>query len=84
MRGRWSALASVLVGCAGTPDQGSPRGVAEALVAAMDRADADRALQLYAPEDRLVYRKGARDDEESDRWDLVRFNGDEPWFYVPR
>lgn len=32
----------------------------------------------------LIYRKGARDDEDTERWDFIRFAADGPWWFVPR
>lgn len=42
------------------------------------------AVEVYRGRLTLVYRKGARDDEDDERWDFVRFAPGEPWWYVPR
>lgn len=49
-----SALAvATFAACGGDLDQSSPRGVATALASAMDRGDADRAMSLLAPVDKV-------------------------------
>lgn len=45
---------------------------------------ARRAVEVHRARLTLVYRKGARDDEDQERWDFVRLGPDEPWWYVPR
>lgn len=145
--------------CGGGHDQSSPRGVAEAIVRAMDRGEADVTLSLLAPEQRvreafeckndglgralararddvrasyeelrqtgvrvtlagfdgkgseslrlaageswrdcvarapvevhrarltLVYKKGARADEDGERWDFVKLPPDDLWWFIPR
>ncbi|MCC6622031.1 MAG: hypothetical protein IT385_12285 [Deltaproteobacteria bacterium] len=45
---------------------------------------ARRAIEVHRARLTLVYRKGARDDEDQERWDFIRFGPDEPWWYVPK
>jgi len=42
------------------------------------------ALEVQRAQVTLAFRKGGRDDEESERWDFVRFTADGPWWLVPR
>lgn len=45
---------------------------------------ARRPVEVHRARLTLVYRKGARDDDDGERWDFVKLPPDDLWWYLPR